>query len=124
MSKDLSDNMLELNEAVKGYIQTRLDLVKVTILEKLAKFSLYLITFLIVILFVFLILACVTTSFIIWYEQTYHNMLVGLLIALGFLIGTGLLFIVFGKKLIIKNILQNISEILFDEDDTSEQKFE
>lgn len=119
MSKDLSDNMLELNEAVKGYIQTRLDLVKVTILEKLARFSMYLITFLIVVLFIFLILACVTTSFIIWYEQNYHNMLNGLLIALGFLIGTCLLFIVFGKKLIIKNVLQNISEILFNEEETT-----
>ena len=120
MSKDLSDNMLELNEAVKGYIQTRLDLVKVTVLEKLVKFSLYLITFLIVVLFIFLIIACITTSFVIWYEQTYHNMLIGLLIALGFLISTCLFFIVFGKKLIIKNVLQNISEILFEEDETSE----
>jgi hypothetical protein len=117
MSKDLSDNMLELNEAVKGYIQTRLDLIKVTILEKIAKFSLYLITFLIIVLFIFLILACVTTAFIIWYDQTYNNMLVGLLIALGFLISICILFIVFGKKLIIKNVLQNVSEILLEEDE-------
>ena len=116
MSKDLSNNMLELNEAVKAYIQTRLDLVKVSILEKLVKFSLYLITFLIVVLFIFLILACVTTFFVIWYEQTYHNILVGLLIALGFLISTCLLFIVFRKKLIVKNVLQNISEILFEKE--------
>lgn len=117
MSKDLSDNMLELNEAVKNYIQTRLDLVKISILEKIAKFSLYLISFLIVILFIFLILACISTAFVIWYNQTYNNMLLGLLIALGFLIFTCLLFIRFGKKIIMKNLLQNISEILFDEDE-------
>lgn len=117
MSKDLSDNMLELNEAVKGYVQTRLDLVKITVLEKIAKFSLFIISFLIVILFLFLILACISTAFVIWYNQAYNNMLVGLLIALGFLISTCLLFIRFGKKIIMKNVLQNISEILFDEDE-------
>lgn len=117
MSKDLSDNMLELNEAVKNYVQTRLDLVKITILEKIAKFSLYLISSLIVILFMFLILACIGTAFIIWYQQTYGNIFVGLVIALGFLILTCLLFIRFGKKIIMKNVLQNVSEILFDEDE-------
>lgn len=115
MSKDLSDNMLELNAAVKNYLQTRLDLIKITMLEKIAKFSLYIISFLVIILFIFLILACISTAFVIWYDQTYDNMLIGLLIALGFLVFTCFLFILFGKKIIMKNVLQNVSEILFEE---------
>lgn len=117
MSKDLSDNMLELNEAVKNYFQTKLDLAKLTVLEKITRFSLYLISFQITILFFFLILAFLTTAFVIWYHQTYQDLLTGLLIASGFLIVTSLLFFVFRKKLITKNLLHNFSDILFDEDE-------
>lgn len=117
MSKDLSDNLLELNEAVKGYIQTKLDLAKITVLEKTTRLSLYLISSLIVVLFLFLILACITTVFVVWYHDTYQNLLIGLLIAIGALVMLALSFITFGKRFITKNVLSNISEILFEEDE-------
>lgn len=121
MSKDLSDNLLELNETVKGYIQTKLDLAKITVLEKATRLSLYLMTSLVVILFVFLILACIITVFVFWFHETYNNMFMGLLIAIGILVVTAITFITFGKRFITKNVLNNISEILFDEDEKEDK---
>ncbi len=120
MSKDLSDNLLELNEAVKGYVQTKLDLAKITVLEKTTRLSLYLMTSLIVVLFVFLILACIVTVFIVWYHNTHDSMFVGLLLAIAALVVLAISFITFGKRFITKNVLNNISEILFDDEEETE----
>jgi mannose/fructose/N-acetylgalactosamine-specific phosphotransferase system component IIC len=117
MSKDLSDNIVELNGAVKDYIQTKLELVKLTVLKKITKFAFYLISFQIIILLIFLFITYLTTAFAVWYAQNYQNMLTGLLLASGILVVIGILFFVFFKKLITKNLLSNLSEILFEEDE-------
>lgn len=117
MSKDLSDNIVELNEAVKNYVQTKLDLVKLSLLERITKFILYVITIQIAILFIFLIITFLATAFVFWYEQTFQSIFIGLLIALGFILILGLLFFIFQKKLITKNLIKNFSEILFSEDE-------
>jgi len=118
MSKNLSENIVELNETVKEYIQTKLELVKLTILEKITKLVFYLISFQIIVLFIFLFVTFSTTAFVVWYEQNYENMITGLLIAAGFLFLLGVLFFIFFKKLIVKNLLSNLSEILFNEDES------
>lgn len=117
MSKDLSENLVELNETAKEYVQTKLELVKLTVLEKITKLSLYLISFQIIILLVFLFVTFLTTSFVVWYEQNYQNIFISLLIVSGLLVFIGILFFTVFKKLIIKNLLSNLSEILFEEDE-------
>ena len=118
MSKDLSENIVDLNEAVKDYVQTKLELFKLTVLEKITKLALYLISFQIIILLIFLFITFLTSAFVVWYEQNYQNILMGLLFASGLLVVISILFFVFFKKLIVKNLLSNLSEILFNEDES------
>jgi len=120
MGKDLSDNLVELNETVKDYVQTKLELVKISILEKITKLTLYLISFQVIILLIFLFVTFLTTAFVVWYEQNYQNILVSLLIVSGGLILIGILFFTVFRKFIVKNLLSNLSEILFEEDESKE----
>ena len=118
MSKDLSKNIIELNDAVKNYLNTKVDLVKLNFLEKVTRITSYLISFQILILFVFLIITFLAAAFAIWYGQEYDNLVDGLLIASGFLILLALVFIPLRKKLVTSNLLKNLSEIMFEADET------
>jgi len=120
MGKDLSDNLVDLNETVKDYVQTKLELVKITVLEKITKLTLYLISFQIIILLIFLFVTFLTSAFVVWYEQNYQNILVSLLIVSGVLVLLGILFFTVFRKFIVKNLLSNLSEILFEKDESKE----
>lgn len=120
MGKDLSDDLMELNDSVKNYLNTKVDLVKLTFLEKITRFTSFLISFQILILCVFVIVTFLAVAFAIWYGQEYDNLVDGMLIASGFLLFLALVFIPFRKKLITSNLLRNFSKILFEEDESKD----
>lgn len=117
MSSDLSKNIGELNGSVKSYVQAKIDLVKLTLLEKTTRFTAYLFNFIVVVLFSILIIGFAAAAFAVWYGQKHQDYFEGLLIAGGCLIVTGLLFVLFRKKVITNSVIKNFSEILFEEED-------
>jgi len=117
MSKDLSKSIAELNDSVKDYLQTKIDLFKLSVIEKISHFASYFIGFIVLILFVFLVVAFLFAAFAVWYGQTYDNKVVGILIASGMLVVLGLLFFLFAKKTITSNFVKTLSEIVFEEND-------
>jgi uncharacterized membrane protein len=121
MSKDLTKNLGELNGSVKSYIQTKIDLVKLTLLSKTTRFTSYLFSFLIVLMFVTLIIVFAATAFTFWYGQTYNgDYFTGLLIAGGALILMALVFILLRKQIVTNSVLKNFSEIIFEEDEETQ----
>ncbi|QIA09321.1 hypothetical protein [Draconibacterium halophilum] len=117
MSDNLTESMAGLNEAVKQYVQTRIDLVKLLFLKKTSKYMSILFGMLIIILLSTLILAFAGVMFTFWYGQTYDNYLEGASIVLGSLIFILIVFILFRKKLLTTFFLSNFSEILFEDDE-------
>ncbi len=117
MSKDLTKNLGELNGSVKSYVQTKIDLVKITFLEKTTRFTSYFFSFLVVLMFLMLIIGFAATAFAVWYGQTYNNYVEGLLIAGGALILMAFVFILIRKQIVTNSVLKNFSEILFEEDE-------
>jgi membrane glycosyltransferase len=115
MSKELTKNLGELNGSVKSYVQAKIDLVKITFLEKTTRFMSYFFTFLVVLTFSMLIIGFAATAFAVWYGETYNNYVEGLLIAGGILILFALIFIVIRKQVVTNSVLKNFSQILFED---------
>ncbi|MEE4286866.1 MAG: hypothetical protein V2I31_11990 [Mariniphaga sp.] len=122
MSKDLTKNLGELNGSVKSYVQAKIDLIKLRFLEKTTRFTSYLFTFLIVLMFLMLIIGFAATAFAVWYGETYNNYVTGLLIAGGVLILLALVFILLRKQIVTASVLKNFSEMLFEDDEDEEKQ--
>nr|WP_319571787.1 hypothetical protein [uncultured Draconibacterium sp.] len=117
MSDNLTESMAGLNEAVKQYVQTRIDLVKLLFLKKTSKYMSILFGMLIIILLCTLILAFAGVVFTFWYGETYGNYLEGAFIVLGSLVALLIVFLLFRKKLLTSFFLSNFSEILFEDNE-------
>lgn len=121
MSKNLSDNINELSDVTKKYVQTRIDLVKLTVLSKATQVTSYLISNLILALGGALILFFVLAAFVVWYGQTYGDYLTGLLLAIGVLVVVFVLFALFRNQLISSMVLRKYSSMLFEEEEEEEE---
>lgn len=117
MSNELSKNISELSGSAKNYVQTKVDLLKLSMLEKTSRFATYLFSVMVVVLFATLVLAFAAAAFAVWYGQTYNNYVDGVLIAAGCLLALGILFILLRKVLITSSVIRNFSEIMFEEEE-------
>lgn len=114
MSNELVKNLGELNGSVKNYVEARIDLVKLSLLEKTSRLITYLVNYLVVLLFFILVIGFGAAAFAVWYGQTYNdNYVGGVLIAGGIIIGICLIFVLLRKKIITASVIRNLSEILF-----------
>ncbi|WP_159518374.1 hypothetical protein [Sunxiuqinia indica] len=121
MSKNLSDNFSELSDVAQKYVQARVDLVKLSVLNKATSVTTYLIGHFIVSLGGALILFFGLAALVVWYGQTYHDYLTGLLLAIGVLVVLTVLFALLKNKLLTTIVLRKYSSMLFDEDDDEEE---
>lgn len=117
MSKDLITNINELQAALKGYVQTKFDLVQLTFIEKSSRIISILISSLVVILVsVFIVVFC-AVMFVVWYNQTYHNLIEGLLFGIILLIVVLVIFLLLRNKLVTSYMIRHFSEIINEKDD-------
>lgn len=115
MSSDLTKNISTINNSAKKYFETRVDLLKLSLLEKSTRLtsmfiSLWILGFLLVLTVGFLFAA-----FAVWYGSEYGNYWGGLLIAGGGLLLVAVIFAVFRKSLVTSSVLRHYSKIIFDE---------
>lgn len=118
MSKEFTKNLGALNGSVKNYVQTKIDLVKLTFLEKSTRFISSYFSMQIVILFAMLIIGFVAAAFAVWYGETYHNYYEGLLLASGLLVLVGILFLILRKRIVTRFVLRNFSDIMYEDETT------
>jgi hypothetical protein len=116
MSKNLTKNISELNDSAKKYLQTKVDLIKVSLLEKSTKLASFLINILILVWLLIWVLGFAVAAFAVWYGKTYNNYSKGLLIAGGIMLFTVLLFIIFRKNIVTTAVLQYFSKIIFEDE--------
>ncbi|QGY42299.1 hypothetical protein GM418_01085 [Maribellus comscasis] len=121
MSNKLTNNIAELNDSVKQYVQVKFDLFKLLLLKKTSTFVSYLLSYLVIILFSVIIIMFLGAAFAIWYGQKFNNYVEGVLIATGFLVLIAVLFIIFRKKILTNALLSNFSEVLFDDENQEKE---
>lgn len=117
MSKDLISNINELQEAFKSYVQNKIELVQLTLIEKSSRIVSVLINSLVIILISIFIIVFAIVAFVVWYGQAYNNLIDGLLIGIGLLVCVLVIFILFRDKLVTSFMVRQFSEILNEEDD-------
>ena len=115
--KSLTENVSELNHVIKRYIEARINLWKIGFLERISKSGTYLFTTLMVMLTFSFVLLFATFAFSYWFGKKYGNIAEGFLISAGIYIVFGIIIYVFRKPIFSNNIIRNISEIIFSDDD-------
>ena len=117
MSKNLTKNLGELNGSFQSYVKAKIDLAKLSLLGKTARFLSSLLSFFIVLVFSMLIIGFAATAFAVWYGEEYGSYVNGLLISGGALVLLASVFILIGRKIVTNSVIKNFSEILFDENE-------
>lgn len=114
MKSDLSNSITELNETVREYLKTQLEIVKLSFLEKVTRITVFLISSVIYLVFGTLFFVFAALAFVVWYESIYGDYLTGLLIVLGLVVIFGILFIIFRNSIVTSKVLRTISSILLE----------
>ncbi|MBN2173635.1 MAG: phage holin family protein [Bacteroidales bacterium] len=113
----LVENLSELKEAAKKYIQANIDLVKIRLMEKLIRTGTYFFSVITVIIVIAFILMSLTLAFSFWYGKYYDDLVGGFLISAGFYILIGLALIIFRKSIFTNSIIRNLAKILFSDNE-------
>ena len=116
MSRKLTKDITGLNNSAKEYFQTKVDLIKVSLLEKSTKLTSLILNIWILVTLIIWILAFAAAAFAAWYGEVYGNLAEGLLIAGGVLLLITLLFVLFRKNIFTTSILRQYSKIIFDDE--------
>lgn len=121
MSKNLTENIGELSGSVKNYVQVKIDLAKLTLLEKVTRFTSYLFSVIVVMLFLIFAFGFGAAAFAVWYGQTYNNYFEGVLIAGGSLVVLAFLFVLLRHQIITNPLIRNFSIIFFDDEEEKKE---
>lgn len=109
----LKENISELNSIIKSYIEARIDLWKVLLLEKVTKIGTYFFTVIAILITFLFTLLFLTFAFSFWFGNTYGNITTGFLISAGFFLLLALVIYWLRKPLFSNNIIKNIGSIIF-----------
>ena len=112
----LSESFTRVNQAVSTYVESRVDLLKIQMLEKITRIGTYFLSSvfaIVAILFVFLMLGM---AFSYWYGETKGSIIHGFLITAGFFLILAFISFLFRKRLFSNQIVRNISGVVFEEE--------
>lgn len=118
-NETLKENLSDLNEVVQSYLNARLNLVKVVLLEKVAKIGIYLFTSAFLMVAGLGVLLLFFFAFSYWYGEQYGSVATGFLLSTLFYALMALLLFVFRRPLFANNIIRTISTIFFEDETES-----
>ena len=121
-NNSIHDNFSELQEAVQGYVEARINYYKITLIEKAAKVGTYMFSstlILLSVLFIFLLLAL---AFSFWYAANKGSITEGLLISAGLFALIAFIAYLLRRKLFANSIVRNIASVLYDEEDKADKQ--
>ncbi len=116
-NKSLVENFSELRDLMKSYLDARIKLWKVLLLDKLTKAGTYFITLLTFIVVLACLLLLLLFAFSFWYGTVYGSIYKGFLISAALYAFLGVLLFLFRKQLFSNNIIKNLGKILFNKDE-------
>ncbi len=116
MKDTISDNISGLVENIKNYITAKADLYLLTTFEKVGKFQSYLLSSIIMILIVFFSVFFITIALALWLGELVDSPKWGFVIMAGFYLLFAVIFYVFKKQLIDRNVIKNLMKIIFPEE--------
>lgn len=119
-SKKISDNFSDLTDNVREYVQLKIDLLKLTFTEKLARIASLLILSILMFMILIMILLFFSLAFILWFRESGGQAYIGaLIVAIFYLLIGGVVFL-FRKSFFINPIIAQLSKIFINEEDENE----
>jgi hypothetical protein len=116
-SQRLSDNVKEISDSVKDYVRLKIDLLKLTLTEKLSLIiSALLISVILFLVFLFISMF-VSLAFIFWFRDHVGPLYAGALIVAGVYLLIGIIVFLKRNKLFIDPLVTQITKILLEEED-------
>lgn len=117
-NRSLVENISELNDIIKSFIEARLDLWKLIFLQKVTRLGTYLLSTIIIAIIILMVVVFLTFAFTQWYSITYGTLSEAYLIAAGIYVVLAVLVYFLRKNLFSNMMVRNIASIIFsDEDD-------
>lgn len=113
---DLSKSISSITEVLKDYLNVKLDLLKLEILEKSSNAGLYFFTIITVLFASFGFFSFLMFSFSFWYGERTGNLSQGFLISAGIFLLVMLLAFLLRKIIFGRSLIKSIAKILFEED--------
>ncbi|MCB0804987.1 MAG: hypothetical protein KDC05_04260 [Bacteroidales bacterium] len=123
-NRSLTENLEELNDVVKSYINARIRLFQLIMLDKFAKAGTFIITSILVMISGAFILLLLTLAFSYWYGNTYGSLAEGFLISAGFFVIVTLIVYAMRKSFITNLIIRVISELFNHQDEPENENKE
>ena len=113
----MSERIVRLTKAMEEYLLLSIDMVKLTILEKLTRVTVLIISIMVSVILGGLFILFASAAFVVWYGQQYGDYLIGLFIISGIIILLNVLFYLLKGRLITSSIIKALSGILFSKEE-------
>jgi magnesium-transporting ATPase (P-type) len=114
---DLSQNLSKITDVLKEYLNTKVDFVKLGLLQKITKAGTYLLTFVALLVSIFAIALFLMFSFSHWYGEETGNLAMGFLLSSAFFLVVLIVIYLARNILFTRNLIKIFSRILFSEDE-------
>jgi hypothetical protein len=114
---DLSNNLASVIDVLKDYMQAKLDLFKLDLLQRSSRAGVYLFTFFAVLFSLFAVAIFLMFSFSFWYGEKTGNFSLGFLISAAVFLVVLIILFLLRKAIFGRSIIKNMSDILFSDDD-------
>ncbi|MFB6320467.1 phage holin family protein [Saccharicrinis sp. FJH54] len=111
--ESFKENISELNDIIQGYLQARINLWKVEMLEKFTRIGTYFITTILVLVSLLMLLMLVSFAFSFWYGETHGSISEGFLISGGIYLIIIILGYFFRRQLFSNPLVKHLSSIIF-----------
>ncbi len=110
-----SGSVNQLSDHLKEYVDLRVDLVKLILVEKLSRLTSLLLLFAFVLILVLFAGVFVGLAFVLWYGRYVGPMWVGSLIVVGVLVVKGILLYLFRKRFLLNPVIRQLSKIIMED---------
>lgn len=114
---DLSKSVSSITEVLKDYLNLKLDLLKLKIVEKSSNAGIYFFTFISVLFAFFGVIIFLMFAFSFWYGEMTGNLAQGFLISAGVFFLVMILVYLLRKIIFGRSLIKSFASILFEEDE-------
>jgi hypothetical protein len=114
---DFSEGFSKIIEVIKGFVNSRIDFIKLGLLQKLTRAGVFLLTFVSVIISTFAVVMFLMFSFSFWYGDHTGNLSEGFLLSSIFFLLILFLIYLLRRVFFSKILIKTLSRILFSDDE-------
>jgi hypothetical protein len=120
-NRSLVENVSELNDVIKSFIEAKFDLWRLTLLQKITRLGTYLLSTIIIAIIILIITLLLTFAFTQWYSNTIGTLIESYLIAAGVYVLFALIVFFLRKQLFSNMMVRNIASIIFSDEESEEE---